>query len=373
MNHRDRETKLEIMGLDDFVASREYRFALGLPSERTEVYVPLAHGEYNMNYTFIHPVTGERLVLRVNSESQAGLEDQIGYEANALRILAPTGRTPILRYVDQSDRYLEHGALVMSFVPGRTLSYDSARERRAVAECLADIHSLRVSPENGAPCISEEASSCVAKSGLIAPADPWRAMLDECEGMFSVYCGSPQRDRSVERRLRALLDEGRRRVADRGAHRGYCCCINTELNNTNFLIAEKTSDEAAGAAPFAYLVDWEKPLYGDPAQDLGHFLTPTTTFWKTDVIFDDRTIETFIDDYIEAVCRRYDTAGLRERTHEFIVITCLRGLTWCAMAWVRYQSGDKIIMNESTRVKLNAYLGDSFLTRIEELFGMRKS
>ena len=32
------------------------------------------------------------------------------------------------------------------------------------------------------------------------------------------------------------------------------------------------------------MIDWEKPLWGDPAQDLGHMLAPTTTFWKTDVI-----------------------------------------------------------------------------------------
>ena len=56
----------------------------------------------------------------------------------------------------------------------------------------------------------------------------------------------------------------------------YRCCINTELNSTNFLINGGTYDN--------FLIDWEKPLYGDPAQDLGHFLAPTTTFWKTDVI-----------------------------------------------------------------------------------------
>ena len=54
----------------------------------------------------------------------------------------------------------------------------------------------------------------------------------------------------------------------------YQCCINTELNSTNFLIG--------GEGKPNYLIDWEKPLFGDPAQDLGHFLAPTTTFWKTE-------------------------------------------------------------------------------------------
>ena len=53
--------------------------------------------------------------------------------------------------------------------------------------------------------------------------------------------------------------------------------VNTELNSGNFLINE-------GAR--SYLVDWEKPLLSEAAQDLAHFLAPTTTFWKTDTILD---------------------------------------------------------------------------------------
>lgn len=68
----------------------------------------------------------------------------------------------------------------------------------------------------------------------------------------------------------------------------YHCCINTELNSTNFLVNDRDDNEKE-----AYLVDWEKPLYGDPAQDLGHFLAPTTTFWKTDVILDQEQMDAF--------------------------------------------------------------------------------
>ena len=49
--------------------------------------------------------------------------------------------------------------------------------------------------------------------------------------------------------------------------------VNTELNSGNFLI------DPQGVSS---LVDWEKPLVSEPGQDLGHFLAPTTTFWKTD-------------------------------------------------------------------------------------------
>lgn len=116
-----------------------------------------------------------------------------------------------------------------------------------------------------------------------------------------------------------------------------------------------------------YLIDWEKPLYGDPAQDLGHFLAPTTTFWKTDVILTQDQIEQFIDAYLDKVGGRFDVRGLRERVHVYIPITCLRGITWCAMAWIEYQNPEKAIFNESTFRKLEAYLDDQFLDNINEI------
>ena len=137
----------------------------------------------------------------------------------------------------------------------------------------------------------------------------------------------------------------------------YQCCINTELNSTNFLIG--------GEGKSNYLIDWEKPLFGDPAQDLGHFLAPTTTFWKTDVILREEEIENFLNEYLKCVGARFDITGLKERTKVFMEITCLRGITWCAMAWVQYQQPDKLIINESTYRKLEDYLSDGFLEKIE--------
>ena len=120
-------------------------------------------------------------------------------------------------------------------------------------------------------------------------------------------------------KIRQMLDRGWKRCREAAAFKGYECCINTELNSTNFLI----NGEGKGN----YLVDWEKPVYGEPAQDLGHFLAPTTTFWKTDVILDQDRIDAFLDTYIEKVNGRFDTTGLKERTYIYIPVTCLRGIT----------------------------------------------
>lgn len=313
--------------LQSYVELPSYREALGLPKEQTEEYTLLAQGEYNRNYRFTHPVTGQELVLRVNYGSQMHLEDQIGYEAHALKLLEPSGRTPKVLYVDGTLNHLDRGVLVMEFLPGHALDYTSGEDLLCAAEILRDIHRVPV-PED---------------HGLVTPENSLKAILEECEAMVAIYMESPLGDPEIKKEIRELLDLGWKRIAGVQEADYRRCIINTELNNTNFLMGEK-----------GYLIDWEKPLFGDPAQDLGHFLAPTTTFWKTDVIFSEDEVEAFLDAYGA-------DDDLRQRTYSFLSITCLRGLTWCAMAWVEYQDPDRPLFNESTFRKLEQYLEPAFL------------
>ena len=98
-----------------------------------------------------------------------------------------------------------------------------------------------------------------------------------------------------------------------------------------------------------YLVDWEKPLYGDPVQDLGHFLAPTTTFWKTDVILtEEEEMADFTRKYIQAVNGRFDVSGIEERLNILFrsrVSGELHGVQW---HWVEYQEPGRLIRNEET-------------------------
>ena len=176
--------------------------------------------------------------------------------------------------------------------------------------------------------------------------------------MVKIYMDSPLGKDRMKRKIRDLLDKAWKKAKEFHMEDSpYQCCINTELNSTNFLIG--------GEGKSNYLIDWEKPLFGDPAQDLGHFLAPTTTFWKTDVILREEEIGNFLNEYLKCVGARFDITGLKERTKVFMEITCLRGITWCAMAWVQYQQPDKLIINESTYRKLEDYLSDGFLEKIE--------
>lgn len=131
--------------------------------------------------------------------------------------------------------------------------------------------------------------------------------------------------------------------------------INTELNSGNFLINS--------APERSYLIDWEKPIYGLPAQDLGHFLAPTTSFWKSDVILSSEERERFLSHYISLSEGRFDCAHIREDTERFLRLNCIRGLCWCAMAYTKYREGG----GESFE-KIKAYLRDPFLSCVEEIW-----
>ena len=69
-----------IQGLQRYVELPYYKEALSIPKDVKVEYYPLAQGEYNINYWFIHPINGRKLVLRVNTGSQMHLDDQIEYE-----------------------------------------------------------------------------------------------------------------------------------------------------------------------------------------------------------------------------------------------------------------------------------------------------
>ena len=339
-------------GLKRIAASKPYREALGLPDEVTEEYNLLAQGEYNINYIFAHPITGKKLVLRVNCGSQMHLENQITYEYRALELLERSGRTPVVYYVDDTKQFINNGVLVMEYLSGHSLIYEKEMDKALAV--LADIHSVNIEPQN-----KGEETVSISGTTLLAPREPLKAILEECEQMAAKFFDYEQADIMIKQKIRKLLDYGWKRLGRRTGVSPYNCIINTELNSTNFLIN--------GPGEQSYLIDWEKPLFGDPAQDLGHFLAPTTTFWKTDTIFTPQEIDYYIDEYIYAVAGRYITAELKERTHDFVPITCLRGVTWCAMAWVEYRQPGRDITNESTAQKLEKYSDPEFLDRIEEL------
>ena len=316
----------------NFLESDAFLLPLGIPSGTQLHFDVLGQGEYNLNYSFIHPVTGQKLVLRINTGSQMHLDDQIGYEYAALQNLVPSRRTP-----KPVHCWPEQGMLVMEWLPGRALRYETDLD--LAAKILADVHSVPV-PE-----------TC----SLLRPAYPAQAIYEECLQMVQHYFAWDEADPEVSGLLRQLMEEiGKIPLTEPSD--APLCMVNTELNSGNFLMDGENS----------HLVDWEKPLLSEPAQDLGHFLAPTTTFWKTDVILTPQQVKDFTRKYIAAVAGRIDCTTLPQRLPLYFTVTCLRGVTWCAMAYREYCQPGRELRNEDTFKKLQAYLEPAFLRNILE-------
>ncbi len=319
--------------LQAYVQSENFLKQLELPRHTKLELSLLGQGEYNQNYWFTHPVSGKKLVLRINRGSQMHLEDQIGYEFSALKALEASGRTPKAFFCDNSRNILEQGALVMEWLPGRTLNYRTDLQK--AAEIFADIH------------------SCPVPAGhrLLAPSAPAKAIYEECLDMVQHYFDWEQADPVIGKLLEALIREiGALPLEAPSA--APKCMVNTEVNSGNFLINEEGT---------SYLIDWEKPLLSEAAQDLGHFLVPTTTFWKTDVILMAQEIRDFVKLYEKAIAGRMDTSALKERLPLFFTVTCLRGVTWCAMALREYSQPGREISNADTFRKIKDYINVDFL------------
>ncbi|WP_455540107.1 phosphotransferase [Terrisporobacter sp.] len=328
--------------LEEYVKREEFLEKLNIPKDSKVEFELLAQGEYNINYLFTHPITKEKLILRINTASQMGLDNQIKYEYKSLQQLKESKRTPTPLYVDGSRKYLDYGVLVMNFLPGVALDYE--KDLYIAARCLADIHSVPIK-EN---------------SHLLSPSNPLQAIIDECNTMFKTYYDSPLADENKKKQIKSMLKLGQEMIINTGEYNGRRCIINTELNSSNFLINRKKEEN--------YIIDWEKPILGEPAQDLGHFLSPTTTFWKTDVILTEEQIYNFTKKYIEIVGNRFNTDDIESRLKLYLPITCLRGITWCAMAWIQYKDPNKLIRNEFTEKKLEDYLSADFLNMIENRY-----
>ena len=324
--------------LCSYLKSEKFLSRLGLPAGTELDFRILGQGEYNLNYVFTHSAAGQKLVLRINRGSQMHLDNQIGYEFSALEALTPSGRTPKPLFCDPA-----YNLLVMEWLPGSALDYRTDMD--TAAEILADIHCVPV-PEN---------------CGLLRSGHPARAIFEECLEMVQHYFDWDEADPEICRLLRELIAEiGKLPLMEPSS--APVCIVNTELNSGNFLI------HSSGRSS---LVDWEKPLLSEPAQDLGHFLAPTTTFWKTDVILTPGEVRGFVEKYIAAVGDRMDTSTLRQRLPLFFRITCLRGVTWCAMALREYSQPGRELMNEDTFAKLKAYINVEFLTNILENYVRR--
>jgi aminoglycoside phosphotransferase (APT) family kinase protein len=288
----------------------------------------LAAGEYNEN--FLVRGAGGDFVLRVNHDSQLGLEDQIGYEFRALRAVAPSGVTPEPLFCDPRADGLGRGVLLMRFIPGDTFIYP--RDRDKAAAVFAAVHAL---PPG---------------EGLIVQRDPVQDIARESYGLLTRYPDHPLRKHrerllAYHERIVELGEKSRGVFAEE-----RLCIVNTEVNSGNFLV-----DPSDGRA---FLVDWEKAVVSYRYQDLGHFLVPTTTLWKSDYVYSAEEKLRFLATYRKLLSLEVELKELYERTRLLERTILLRALSWCYMAYFEYTGKERSLKNRDTFEKIRSYLND---------------
>lgn len=292
----------------------------------------LGAGEYNINFTFDE---GDlKKVLRINMKSQMNLENQIEYEYETLQLLKDSGVTPKPYDVVTETNLLPYKYLTMEFLEGRPLNYKT--DMKIGAYLLSTVHNTKYCENN-----------------LINASNPFQLMFDECKQMSGEYLAWEKADEKVSNYIRTFLEKCQTLIPEE-YDIANPCIINTELNSGNFLIGEGKDD--------SYVIDWEKALIGECEQDLAHFLAPTTTFWKTDIILSEKEINKFLEEYSNY--RNFD----RERFERYLIFNCLRGVTWCSMAFRQYSENDKMLMDETTFKKIASYVDLEFLEKVSAYF-----
>lgn len=288
----------------------------------------LARGEYNENYLVAS--AGKKYVFRINHGSQLGLSNQIGYEFNVLKAVAPSNVTPKPYFVDPAPQGLPGGVLLMEYLPGGPLDYHRDLEKAGMI--FARVHAL---PPSG---------------DLIVQADPVLDIAKESLSLINRYPDHPQEA------ARADLLAYHEYVARLGEeHRDFfrtdaMVMANTEVNSGNFLVSDKG----------AWLVDWEKAVTTSRYQDLGHFVCPTTTLWKTDVTLNAAERKRFLAAYAETLKELGVEPPPPDRllagTDLLSKAVILRGLSWCYMAWYEYAASERTLKNPGAFAVINRYL-----------------
>lgn len=287
-----------------------------------------SQGEYNANFLFDK---GQKL-LRVALGSQLHLDNQIAYEYHALKALQCSGAVvEVYELIEETD-LIGKGYLVEEFVEGRSLDYQ--QDMDTAADLLAKIHSVDPAKD----------------SHLIKAEYPFKVMFDEFTTMFQHYKDWAERDKQVEMTISSMLENLTQ--YDMTTPVEEPCIINTELNSGNFIINPQGR---------SYIIDWEKPLIGEKEQDLGHFLAPTTTLWKTDIMLDLDAVFEFVDAYDRLAVRPVD----KRKLIQYLQFTCLRGITWCAMAYVQNIESTKIESDTQTFNVIQKFISPTFLKMIQ--------
>jgi len=298
----------------------------------------LAAGEYNENYRI--RTDHDEFVFRINHGTQLGLEDQSTYEFQVLGAVYPSGATPRPLKLNPADPLFPRGAMLMEYIPG--IRFDYERDWAAAARLFASIH--RLPPSDRLIRQENPVADLVAES---------LTLLHRHSPHPLAKTGSLIRDYAEH-----IAEIGR--SADPEMRDEPLCIVNTEVNSGNFISPAPGSADAR-----LKLVDWEKAVVSCRYQDLGHFLVPTTTLWKSEYRFSQQTRRAFLQEYSTAAQPAVHIDELDRRTDILERTIVLRALCWCYMAYFEYTTSNRSLQNADTFERIVFYLDNasSFMGR----------
>ncbi|MHB8073656.1 aminoglycoside phosphotransferase family protein [Desulfosporosinus fructosivorans] len=301
----------------------------------------LAQGEYNLNYLL--QSGAQKYVFRINTGSQMDLDNQIAYEYKALHLLSRSRVTPRTYYLDDTKQEIPYGILMMEYLPGVSLDYRCDLVK--AARTLASVHGLEFTADE--------------VEFLVKESEPFTAIYHEASRLLEKYYACPQANPQAVRLFEKIMAraEERKKAEQYLMADPWLRVINTEINSSNFIVNEQ--------AETCFLIDWEKPIYGEPAQDISHFLIPTTTLWKRDYALSYEEEDLFISAYLNDLSPCPQAITLRERVEMFKFFNLLRAVSWCAMAWTEYIKPGRPLSNQDTFTKIEQYLEPDFLKKIQ--------
>lgn len=248
----------------------EVRAALG--HDGPGALTPLAAGAYHE-----HVVLDGRWVLRRCLGSQWGLppREQLARERATLEALAPAGVAP-------APGPLVGDVLVEELVTGRPFTYD---DLPALGRALRAVHAL--------------------EPAHLPALDARAALLDDARAWL---------DRAPRGEATTLLRELEARVARQASPPAPARLVHTDLNPGNLLV---TADGEVR------LLDWEAARRGDPAWDLAHAISATTTTW------DAAARHELSREEVRAFLAAYGDEAATRRTATLLDAVVLRALAWC--------------------------------------------
>ncbi len=299
----------------------------------------LAQGEYNLNYLL--DTSRGKFVFRINTASQMQLENQINYEYQALQLLQNTKVTPKAYYLDDSKAIIPFGLLLMEYLPGDHLDY--RYDLFKAAGTFAKIHGMQFEQKDTLFLVREER--------------PFTAILREAKCLIQKYWDCPEGNLQVKQQLEKvlLMAEDKRKEEAIFLQEPWLAVINTEVNSHNFIVNEDKRN--------CHLIDWEKPILGEPAQDLSMFFIATTTMWKRNYVLSREDEETFIREYVKKMPDCSQKRTLKSRIEMFKFFNYLRAISWCAMAWTEYMNTERQLVNHDTFDRISSYIDPFFIKK----------